>query len=33
MHSSAELVKAMAAILGALGFFVVVIHQITRALG
>jgi hypothetical protein len=33
MHSSAELVKAMAAILGALAFFVVVIHQITRALG
>jgi flagellar biogenesis protein FliO len=33
MHSSAELVKAIGAIIGALAFFVVVIHQITRLLG
>lgn len=33
MHSSAELVKALAGIIGALAFFVVLIHQITRMLG
>lgn len=33
MHSSAELVKAIAGIVGALAFFIVVIHQITRFLG
>jgi flagellar biogenesis protein FliO len=33
MHSNAELVKAVAGIIGALAFFIVVIHQLTRLLG
>ncbi|PWB84184.1 MAG: hypothetical protein C3F11_02640 [Methylocystaceae bacterium] len=33
MHSNAEIVKAVAGILGALGFFIVVIHQITKLIG
>lgn len=33
MHSNAELVKAVGAIIGALAFFVVVIHQITKLIG
>jgi hypothetical protein len=33
MHSSAELAKAIAGIVAAFAFFVVVIHQITRMLG
>lgn len=30
MHSSAELAKAVAGIIAALAFFIVLIHQITR---
>ncbi len=33
MHSNAELVKAVGVIIGALAFFVVVIHQITKLIG
>lgn len=33
MHSNAEIVKAVAGILGALGFFIIVIHQITKLIG
>jgi len=33
MHSNAEVFKALAGIIGALAFFIVVIHQLTRLLG
>jgi hypothetical protein len=33
MHSNAELVKAVAGIIGALAFFIIVLHQLTRLIG
>ncbi|CAN2534147.1 hypothetical+protein [Methylocapsa aurea] len=33
MHSNAELVKAVAGIVGALAFFIIVLHQLTRLIG
>ncbi|TDX65553.1 hypothetical protein EDE12_10238 [Methylosinus sp. sav-2] len=33
MHSNAELFKAVAGIVGALAFFIVVLHQLTRLIG
>lgn len=32
-HSPAELAKGVAIVLGVIGFFVIVIHQITLSLG